>query len=127
MTWCRTIWSDSIPPPKSFTTWRLFHRRMPTDENLQLRGCSLVSMCNLCNLSSETSDHLFLLCPFDVDLWHWIGDTFHIQIDNSSLAAILSTCNLHCSPQIKSVLAAAIVHTVNTIWHCRNLCRFQDS
>ncbi|XP_019423314.1 PREDICTED: uncharacterized protein LOC109332721 [Lupinus angustifolius] len=127
MTWCRTIWSDSIPPSKSFTTWRLFHRRMPTDENLQLRGCSLVSMCNLCNHRSETSDHLFLLCPFAVDLWQWIGDTFHIQIDNSSLAAILSTCNLHWSPQIKSVLATAIVHTVNTIWHCMNLCRFQDS
>ncbi|XP_019460143.1 PREDICTED: uncharacterized protein LOC109359903 [Lupinus angustifolius] len=124
MTWCKAIWSDSIPQSKSFTSWRLFHRRMPTDENLQLRGCSLVSMCSLCKVSSETSDHLFLLCPFAVDLWHWIGGIFHIQIDNSSLAAILSRCNLQWSPQIKGVLAAAIVHTVNTIWHCRNFCRF---
>ncbi|XP_019451747.1 PREDICTED: uncharacterized protein LOC109353840 [Lupinus angustifolius] len=127
MNWCRFIWSDSIPPSKSFTTWRLFHRRMPTDENLQLRGCSLVSRCNLCKASSETSDHLFLLCPFAVDLWQWIGGIFHIQIDISSIVAILSRCNLQRSPQIKGVLVVAIVYTVNTILHCRNFCRFQDS
>ncbi|XP_019460138.1 PREDICTED: uncharacterized protein LOC109359898 [Lupinus angustifolius] len=82
-------------------------------------------MCDLCRASSDTSDHLFLLCPFDVDLWHWIGSIFHIQIDTSSLAAILSMCSLQWSPQIKSVLASGIVHTANTVWHCRNFCRFQ--
>ncbi|XP_019465376.1 PREDICTED: uncharacterized protein LOC109363572 [Lupinus angustifolius] len=45
--WCRMIWSNSIPPYKSFTTWRLLHRRMPTNDQLQTRGCNLASMCSL--------------------------------------------------------------------------------
>ncbi|XP_019430885.1 PREDICTED: uncharacterized protein LOC109338180, partial [Lupinus angustifolius] len=44
--WCKTIWSSSIPPSKSFTTWRFWHVKLPTDENLQKRGCSLASMYN---------------------------------------------------------------------------------
>ncbi|XP_019431129.1 PREDICTED: uncharacterized protein LOC109338368 [Lupinus angustifolius] len=47
--WCRMIWSDSISPSKSFTTWRLLHRRMPTNDQLQTRGCNLASMCSLCS------------------------------------------------------------------------------
>ncbi|KAF1887579.1 hypothetical protein Lal_00040633 [Lupinus albus] len=41
--WWKITWSNSIPPSKSFTTWRLIHQRMPTDENLMSRGCSMAS------------------------------------------------------------------------------------
>ncbi|XP_019451876.1 PREDICTED: uncharacterized protein LOC109353976 [Lupinus angustifolius] len=42
--WCNKIWSISIPPSKSFVTWRLYNNRMPIDENLKLRGLSLMSL-----------------------------------------------------------------------------------
>ncbi|KAF1892551.1 hypothetical protein Lal_00011018 [Lupinus albus] len=54
--WCKLIWSDYIPPSKSFTTWRLFHHKMPTNENLQKRGCHLTSMCSNCQ-SQNTAEY----------------------------------------------------------------------
>lgn len=72
----KLIWSSSIPPSKSFTSWRLIKDRMPTDENLTKRGCYIPSRCNMCCSNSKTSDHLFLTCPFAVSLWNWLGTIF---------------------------------------------------
>ncbi|KAF1877242.1 hypothetical protein Lal_00012013 [Lupinus albus] len=124
--WCKKIWSASIPPSKSFTTWRLFHKRLPTDDNLQLRGCLLASKCSLCNMNAENSSHLFLTCPLAVQLWGWLGSIFQINLDTSTIDSIFSACNGQWSPQVKGVLIAAIIHTINTIWFCRNHRRFED-
>ncbi|XP_019432710.1 PREDICTED: uncharacterized protein LOC109339681, partial [Lupinus angustifolius] len=36
--WCKTIWSSSIPPSKSFLILRWINKKMPTDDNIQKRG-----------------------------------------------------------------------------------------
>ncbi|XP_019433074.1 PREDICTED: uncharacterized protein LOC109339969 [Lupinus angustifolius] len=36
-------------------------------------------------------------------------------------------CNNSFSPQLRHLVAAAIVHTINTIWYCRKQDRFQDN
>ncbi|KAF1895667.1 hypothetical protein Lal_00041948 [Lupinus albus] len=87
--WCKTIWSDFIPPSKSFSTWRLFQHKMPTDKNLQL--------------------------------WDWLGGIFSIHFNITSIESILSACSGQWSSQVRGVLAAAIIHTVNSVWFCRNL------
>ncbi|XP_019433069.1 PREDICTED: uncharacterized protein LOC109339965 [Lupinus angustifolius] len=125
--WCKTIWSVSIPPSKSFTTWRLIKGKMPTDDNLQKRGCSLVYKCNLCKKSMESSQHIFQLCPFAASLWQWIGSLFSITIDINSLSTIMLACNNSFSPQLRQLVATFIVHTTNTIWYCRKQDRFQDN
>ncbi|KAE9591132.1 putative transcription factor ZF-HD family [Lupinus albus] len=42
---------------------------MATDENLMSRGCSMASKCSLYNANVESSDHLFLACPFSIIIW----------------------------------------------------------
>ncbi|KAK2426577.1 hypothetical protein QL285_025231 [Trifolium repens] len=39
--WAKSIWSPDIQPSKSLFVWRLMHNKVPTDENLMLRGCAL--------------------------------------------------------------------------------------
>ncbi|KAF1881556.1 hypothetical protein Lal_00021408 [Lupinus albus] len=34
LNWCKLIWTKYIPPSKSFLIWRIFHNRLPNDENL---------------------------------------------------------------------------------------------
>jgi hypothetical protein len=41
--WANTIWSVDIPPSKSLIAWRM-HGKLPTDENLMTRGCSILYM-----------------------------------------------------------------------------------
>ncbi|XP_019422999.1 PREDICTED: uncharacterized protein LOC109332473 [Lupinus angustifolius] len=122
--WCKLIWSSSIPPSKSFTLWRLINNRMPSDENLQARGCILASKCNLCHVQVESSQHLFLSCSFATAIWDWLNHQFQITIDTSSAANLLLAAK--GSAQVQFLITAAVVLAVNTIWHCRNLSRFQD-
>lgn len=91
--WYKLIWNQSIPPSKSFLVWRLLHRRVPTDENLQSRGCVTVSMCSLCCSPAETSEHLFLSCPFVVELWNSTRSLLNCQIDLSSFKSIINVCD----------------------------------
>ncbi|XP_019450595.1 PREDICTED: uncharacterized protein LOC109352869 [Lupinus angustifolius] len=67
--WCKLIWANFIPPSQYFLVWRLFHNKVPSDDNLQQKGCSLASMCSLCRSSIESFEHLFLSCPFAT--YHW--------------------------------------------------------
>jgi hypothetical protein len=57
--WSKFLWCPDIPPSKSLLAWRLMHNKIPTDENLQIRGCALPSMCSLCCKKEESSFHLF--------------------------------------------------------------------
>lgn len=47
LTWTKPTWSKDISPSKSLLLWRLMHDKLPTDENLTLRGCFMPSMCYL--------------------------------------------------------------------------------
>ncbi|KAF1892175.1 hypothetical protein Lal_00036533 [Lupinus albus] len=126
MNWCKLIWTNFIPSSKSVTTWRLFHHKMPTDENLQNRGCHLASLCSNCLSQIETSNHVFLTCSFVVKLWDWLGRIFNIHFNTDSIESLFLVCNRQWSPQVKGFLVAAIINTTNTVWFCRNSKRFED-
>ncbi|XP_059650070.1 uncharacterized protein LOC132295812 [Cornus florida] len=47
--------------------------RLPTMCNLQRRRVCLVSRCTLCQKSLDTTDHVFVTCPFSQGFWKWLG------------------------------------------------------
>ncbi|KAF1866795.1 hypothetical protein Lal_00018180, partial [Lupinus albus] len=124
--WGKSVWSDDIPPSKSFTTWRFFHNKMPTNEHLQCRGCHLASRCSNCHTRVETSEHLFLSCSFVVKLWGWLAGILNTNIDTSSIESFFSVCNDQWSPWVKGVVTIAIIHTINAVWFCRNIEIFEN-
>jgi ribonuclease HI len=124
--WARSIWNIAIPPSKSFMVWRLFHHKMPTDENLSSRGMQLPSMCCLCNKNTETSTHLFLQCPFSLALWNWLSAVLNQRIDNSSLLALWQITSGSWNPQCKLSIIAAVIYIFNSIWLCRNNLRLKN-
>ena len=67
--WAKKVWSVDFPPSKSLLSWRLMHDRVPTDDQLMKRGCSMASICSLCFSSCETTFHLFFQCSFARKLW----------------------------------------------------------
>ncbi|CAL0322191.1 unnamed protein product [Lupinus luteus] len=125
MNWCNDIWSMVIPPSKSFNTWRLINNRMPTDENLQKRGMNLASICDLCQCNAESSKHMFFECSFAISLWSWLGNIFCCSLLNNSVIDILHSSKATWSKLLKLTFSAAIVHTISTIWYCRNRRRFE--
>lgn len=106
--------------------WRILLDRMPTDDQLIKRGCSIPSICSLCNSSSESSSHLFLDCSFAAQIWNWLSGVFNCAINLSSLSEPLDVINNAASPQCKLVMLSAIIHSFHTIWYCRNQKIFND-
>ncbi|XP_019418539.1 PREDICTED: uncharacterized protein LOC109329320 [Lupinus angustifolius] len=122
---CNSLWSISIPPSRSFVTWRLYKNRMPTDENLKMRGMVLPSTCNLCCSNEESSAHLFFHCGFANLIWTWLSTQFGYCIDHASLKCILSI-SPQWSPQLKQMLLSAIVNSIAVIWLCINKSIFDN-
>lgn len=62
--WINLIWSNVIPPSKSFVTWRLIHSRLPTQDQLLKRSCTVVTIYSLCILlaNSGVGSVLQLMC-----------------------------------------------------------------
>jgi hypothetical protein len=46
--------------------------KIPTDENLMIRGCYLPSMCSICKNQGEYTFHVFFECGFAVKTWSWL-------------------------------------------------------
>lgn len=120
VSWGNTVWSQFIPPSKSFLLWRLLYDKMPMNENLKKRGCILVSMCCLCSVAAESSHHLFLDCTFALSLWSWLSALVNHQIGLTSFASVLAICNLRWSSQLKDFVLDGIVFVIGAIWKCRN-------
>jgi hypothetical protein len=125
LSWAKCIWSPDIPPSKALLVWRLMHGKVPTDDNLMVRGCYIPSQCNLCNRHVETSFHI-VECPFAVRLWSWFAGCINQTLQFTSLEDMWSISDGQWSPQSKITINAAIVHLLNTIWWARNQVRYYN-
>ncbi|GLT45963.1 hypothetical protein SLA2020_197560 [Shorea laevis] len=69
--YCDLIWSRFIPSKISIFVWRLLLNRLPTKDNLLLRGVSLApnTACVLCGAHLENVNHVFAKCWRSQNLW----------------------------------------------------------
>ena len=49
----KLIWSSYIPPSKTLVLWKVFHRRLLTDQHIQHTGLLICSMSTLCEKQEE--------------------------------------------------------------------------
>jgi hypothetical protein len=124
--WDELIWQHYVPPSHSFVAWRLILNKMPTDENLRVRGCTIVSACPLCLQDNDSFNHLFLQCSFALALWNWLNVTFNTNLDLSSPTDLVLSCYLF-NAQLKDLLLAGIAHTLHTMWMAQNGVLFNDA
>jgi len=103
------------------------HGKMPTDENLRRRGCIIVSVCCFCLLNDKTSEHLFLHCPFAMEIWNWIGGKLNFGFDCTSFESLLLSLPQNRSSQVRDIFLAVVVHTLHSIWLARNTVHFSSN
>ncbi|KAG6413719.1 hypothetical protein SASPL_126433 [Salvia splendens] len=51
--------------------WRAYVNNLPTKDNLSHRGIDAWSVCEICGLSCESSDHLLLQCIDVANIWRY--------------------------------------------------------
>lgn len=87
--WSKLIWSNVIPLIKFLLIWVLLHDKLPSNENLMIIEYHLPSVCNLCLKQADSSNHLFVHCPFSLAWWKWMEPIFPMTIHLNSTNDIL--------------------------------------
>lgn len=80
------IWNKFIPPSKSLVAWRLLYGRLPTEDELQKRGCTTVSVCCFCYQNQESMEHIFFHCSYARSLWSWLGSVINCNMNSITLS-----------------------------------------
>ena len=126
ISWAKNMWNFAIPPSKSTMIWRTLHCKLPTDENLVMRGCQTPSMCSMCTKNQETTSHLLMECTFATTLWNWLESIIKVHCNFSSIQEAIQICQRNFSPLCKIVVLAVVINIINIIWFCRNQQRFNN-
>ncbi|XP_074283198.1 uncharacterized protein LOC141607746 [Silene latifolia] len=67
--WSSLVHDKACLPKHSFLSMLVMVNKLPTIDNLVLRGIHLVNRCVLCCQYSEDIQHLFFLCPYSAKVW----------------------------------------------------------
>ncbi|KAH1247536.1 Transmembrane protein 184B [Glycine max] len=115
-----------IPPAKSMPLWNFILNRLPTDDILAKAGYHIVSRCKMCHKNLETADHLFLCCPFAIQLWTWLESMRSCSINRSNALSLLNIVSPFTSAQLNDVRIAAVGYVIWIIWTARNNSLFSN-
>ncbi|GLT55821.1 hypothetical protein SLA2020_289090 [Shorea laevis] len=121
---CSLIWNPLMPSKVSFLIWRLFLNRLPTKENLLIRGVNQITNpdCVFCGAHLEEVNHIFVKCRWSQQLWsricYWWGYSF-VSPDNA-LAMLHQLSSLQIPRKARSCWKLTISATVWAIWFNRN-------
>jgi len=85
-----------------------------------------VSFCCFCFNAAETSEHLFLVCPEIWNIWSWLSDGIHFQLDLSSAQALLVSGQSRRSGYVQMLMISAKLHCFWCIWVEQNNQKFQS-
>jgi hypothetical protein len=118
------IWISGAPSKVSAFSWQLLLNRIPTLDNLLLRGFPANGnlMCSLCNGYAETAGHLFLNCEITAKIWYdivkWIGFQMMLPPTLNHSFAIMANCGKGKRGKKGMML---IWHAfIWTVWRLRN-------
>ncbi|KAL6221415.1 hypothetical protein ACLB2K_009166 [Fragaria x ananassa] len=128
--WVSNLWGAAFPPRFSMLTWRIFHNKLPTDDQLRKRGVPVVSVCQLCSTfgHEETLTHLFITCTFAQHVWQWLACCFGTRLPSSGTLVDFwgSFTSKPFSPQLMNLWIASGLFSFMAIWKTRNKLRFEN-
>ncbi|GAU43855.1 hypothetical protein TSUD_174730 [Trifolium subterraneum] len=127
-----TFWNNLIPSKMSTLVWRLFHKRLPTKENLRKRGVVLNSfaLCVGGCVNPETEDHLFFNCPMLGAIWReivrWLG--ILVVLAEGGPTHLLTLKNLVLgNGKVRDRMGVIWFVVVSLIWKVRNYMIFNHT
>ena len=81
--WVSTVWNKGGIPRHSFLSWLFVLNRCPTKDRILGWGLQTDPNCLLCNLSTESRNHLFFDCNFAWCIWESLAQRCGTQPQRS--------------------------------------------
>ncbi|GJV38022.1 hypothetical protein Tco_1410499 [Tanacetum coccineum] len=129
--WYDVVWFNTCIPRHAFTLWLIIKRKLKTQDLIFSWDVSsaLGNVCSLCEVQSDSHEHLFFECPFSHDIWNHMktltGIT-HSALDVYSIITyLLPVAKRRTTRSVisKLVIAASTYY----IWQERNRRLFKNT
>ncbi|KAH0661911.1 hypothetical protein KY284_026842 [Solanum tuberosum] len=120
--WMNYIWIKGLPFKISFFLWRVWRKRIPTDDVLKKMKVNMVSKCYCCDVGEEeTIHHLFLTAPIAQQLWNHFASCAGINIEGLHLQQLITTWwEWPAKHKLKQILNAMPAIIMWELWKRRN-------
>jgi hypothetical protein len=79
-----SLWNNDNPPKVNSFCWIVVHDKLLTGENILKRNIHGPFRCEMCRNAQETSQHIFLHCPYVISVWKASLQSLHRKIRWSS-------------------------------------------
>jgi len=123
--WWKPLWKLNCPAKSKLFMWCVLENKAPTWDNLQKRSFQGPGWCILCKRAQESVEHLFLTCPFSVEVWKecsvLVG--FQCQWSGASLGAVWEAWWRRTTVMKHKYLPLLVIWG---IWLARNQAIFKD-
>jgi hypothetical protein len=125
-----SIWKCPAPSKVSGFVWQLLHGRIPTRNNLVVRGILVANgdvACGLCGEALETELHLFLYCEIATLVWmeifSWLDVPFYLPHNLFSILHFFMEVGSKKGRKGMIMITAAVLWS---LWRCRNAVLFDN-
>ncbi|XP_057249344.1 uncharacterized protein LOC130590806 [Beta vulgaris subsp. vulgaris] len=120
--WHHWVWNSFNIPKHSMIAWMAMKGKLKTRDKLMSIGISRVDTCALCELDTETSQHLFFRCPFSKRVSHgtlqWLEKRSAV---NECLYTQWKKWGRYSNSRRKQKIGYAVLTaTVYEVWRARN-------
>ena len=124
----KSLWKTKVPPRVAFFTRTAVLGKLPTIDNLRMRGMVLVNRCCMCKAAAESDDHLFLHCPLAKDLWDTALSLFEVSwVMPQQVRGLFDCWTRGLIWHQHSLIWKALPHCLMwCLWRERNLRNFED-
>lgn len=80
-----------LPFKMNFFIWRVWKKRIATDDNLKQMRMKIISRCYCYeSYQVETMEHLFLTSPIAQDLWKYFAAYVGIRVEDTHLQQFIT-------------------------------------
>lgn len=118
--WHRAIWNSRGIPRHNLHSWLVVQDRLPTRDRLIRWGLQVDQTCLLCNVVSESRDHLFFDCNFSFQLWSLSAARIPIAPHRSWAHTILQMSSLPPPQATRLLTLLTWQSTLYWVWNERN-------
>jgi hypothetical protein len=117
------LWSCFCQPKHKVFFWLLLKDRLSTRDILRRKNMQLESYnCVRCSLNTEeTSNHLFLSCPFAKECWNSISISFQSNITSTETVLEIRAQSNNRFFMISAILMSRAIWTVRNDLSFKNL------
>lgn len=119
--WASLIWNIFVSPCLACFSWRLLHRKTPTDCWMEFKGIQLASRCYSCFRVEESDVHLFFEYLLAQQLWSWLLSLMGLSLSSPLFPSVIWVAIAHDGNVPRRKIAVVIFfHAISVLWFLRN-------